>query len=62
MRLKLDPDRNGGYLAKPLSGDSRFAVALGSANAMIVLPFGNSGFEEGELIEAELLFTEQVGR
>ncbi|MCL2707463.1 MAG: molybdopterin molybdotransferase MoeA [Dehalococcoidia bacterium] len=60
VRLKLDPDENGGYIAKPLTGDNRFAVALGSANALIVLPFGNSGYAESESIEAELLFTEQM--
>lgn len=61
MRLKLDADESGGYTAKPLSGDSRFAAALGSANALIILPFGNTGYAEGELIGAEVLFTEQMG-
>ncbi|MDR1083270.1 MAG: molybdopterin molybdotransferase MoeA [Deltaproteobacteria bacterium] len=57
-RLRLFSDINSNCYAEPITFDERYADATNRFNAIIVLPIGCEQIPAGEVIEAEILYSE----
>ena len=58
VRLDVQEDTSGGYIADPLSWDARYAFAADRWNGWFIAPIGKERWEAECEIEVELLYTD----